>query len=39
MLSRLSERRVLLGRRVPLLLNERDEWMPGGRLETGEQPE
>jgi 8-oxo-dGTP pyrophosphatase MutT (NUDIX family) len=31
---------VLLGSRVPLLLNERDEWeLPGGRLEVGEQPE
>ncbi len=31
---------VLLGSRIPLLLNERDEWeLPGGRLETGEQPE
>lgn len=26
--------------RIPLLLNERDEWeLPGGRLEAGEQPE
>jgi 8-oxo-dGTP pyrophosphatase MutT (NUDIX family) len=31
---------LLLGSRVPLLLNERDEWeLPGGRLETGEQPQ
>jgi 8-oxo-dGTP pyrophosphatase MutT (NUDIX family) len=31
---------VLLGSRFPFLLNERDEWgSPGGRLETGEQPE
>src|SRR5579859_643723 len=31
---------VLLGSRVPLLLNERDEWeLPGGRLEVGEQTE
>jgi 8-oxo-dGTP pyrophosphatase MutT (NUDIX family) len=28
------------GNRVPLLLNERDEWeLPGGRLEAGETPE
>jgi 8-oxo-dGTP pyrophosphatase MutT (NUDIX family) len=31
---------VLLGGRVVLLKNERDEWeLPGGRLEAGEDPE
>ncbi len=31
---------VLLGVRVVLLKNERDEWeLPGGRLEAGEDPE
>ena len=31
---------VLIGGRVVLLKNERDEWeLPGGRLESGEDPE
>ena len=31
---------MTIGGRIPLLLNEREEWeLPGGRLESGEQPE
>jgi 8-oxo-dGTP pyrophosphatase MutT (NUDIX family) len=31
---------MTIGGRIPLLLNERQEWeLPGGRLESGEQPE
>ena len=31
---------MTIGGRIPLLLNERQEWeLPGGRLEAGEQPE
>jgi 8-oxo-dGTP pyrophosphatase MutT (NUDIX family) len=30
---------IAIGGRIPLLRNERQEWeLPGGRLETGEQP-